>query len=172
MKAPMEQRLADALARIKATEEAVAKAESELRQATVTARSADRSVQISVGPQGALVGLEFLDGKYKNMAAAQLSSAILQTVEKARGEMARRVVDTFEPLTKAAGGESLSEHVGADWEKIFGSLLDGAEQREQPTTVRDRLRDEIHEDGEEALSAPAVTEKAANEAKGVRRHGK
>ncbi|MFK4103136.1 YbaB/EbfC family nucleoid-associated protein [Streptomyces sp. NPDC019531] len=171
VKDSMEQRLADAMARIKATEEAVAKAESELRQATVTARSADRTVQVTVGPQGALVGLDFLDAKYKRMAAAQLSSTILQTVEKARGEMAQRVVDTFEPLTKAVDGESVSEHTGVDWERIFGSFPGGTEQGEQPKTAKDRLRDEIHEDGEEALSAPAGVGKAAKKAKGVSQHG-
>ncbi|WP_327249991.1 YbaB/EbfC family nucleoid-associated protein [Streptomyces sp. NBC_01320] len=167
----MEQRLADAMARIKATEEAVSKADSELRQATVTTRSTDRSVQVTVGSQGALIGLEFLDGKYKNMAAAQLSSAVLQTVEKARAEMARRVVDTFEPLTKAIGDGSFSDHVGVDWENVFGSLLDGAEQGEKPSSATDRLRDEIHEDEAEALPAPAGKRNAARKAKGTRQHG-
>lgn len=167
----MEQRLADAMARIKATEEAVAKAESELRQATVTVRSVDRSVRVTVGPQGVLVGLEFLDGKYKSMAAAQLSATIVQTVEQARGEMARRVVETFEPLTKEVSGESFSEHVGVDWEKIFGSVFDGTEQEEQSRTGKDRLRDEIHEDGEETTPAPTRTGKADKKTKDVTQNG-
>ncbi|MEV5148205.1 YbaB/EbfC family nucleoid-associated protein [Streptomyces sp. NPDC052727] len=161
----MEERLEEAMARIKATEEAVAKADSELRQATVTVRSPDRSVQVTVGSQGVLVGLEFLGAAYKSMAAAQLSSTILQAVEKARGEMARRVVDTLEPLTKAVDGESLSEHVGVNWEKIFGSVLDGVEQ-EQQRTASDRLRDEIHEDENEVLPPSTGARRTGKKTKG------
>ncbi|MGW1411544.1 YbaB/EbfC family nucleoid-associated protein [Streptomyces sp. NPDC002403] len=171
MNEPMEQRLNEAMARLKATEEAVAKAEEDVKEASATAVSVDRSVQVTVGPQGTLVSVEFLDGKYKNMAAAQLSSAVLQAAEKARAEMARRVVDLFEPLTQSIGGGTFSDHVGVEWDKIFGSILDGAEREETSSSATDRLRDEIHEDGEETSPAPTVGGKTVKKRKSGGRYG-
>ena len=74
-----EQRITDAMAHLEATEAAVAKAEAELREKSVTMRSPDRSVEVTVGHQGELVGLRFLEGKYRTMAAAELAAVVLET---------------------------------------------------------------------------------------------
>ncbi|MDW4906220.1 YbaB/EbfC family nucleoid-associated protein [Streptomyces sp. ADMS] len=153
MSQSIEDRVAKAMAHLKATEEAVAKAQGELDAASVTARSADRSVRVAVGAKGELTALEFLDGKYRNMAASQLSASVLEAANAARAEMARRVIDTLDPLTRMSARGTVPERMGVDWGSIFGSLLSETSVAQGPT-VMSRLRDEIHEDEEEPATPP------------------
>ncbi|GAA3859933.1 hypothetical protein GCM10023084_11900 [Streptomyces lacrimifluminis] len=145
--------MAKAMAHLKATEEAVAKVQGELNTASVTARSGDRSVRVMVGAKGELTGLEFLDGKYRNMAASQLSASVLEAANAARAEMARRVIDTLDPLTRMSARGTVPERMGVDWGSIFGSLLSETSVAQGPTAMS-RLRDEIHEDEEEPAAPP------------------
>ncbi|MFI5689330.1 YbaB/EbfC family nucleoid-associated protein [Streptomyces sp. NPDC051636] len=154
MDGSLEDRVAQAMAHLKATEEAVAKVEGELSQASETARSADRSVQVTVGAKGELAGLEFLGGMYKNMTAAQLSAAVLEATNKARAEMARRVVGMLDPIARKVPGGGMSERRNVDWDKIFGSMLSDPSDAPKPTAMS-RLRDEIHDDDEESGTASA-----------------
>src|SRR4051794_8377132 len=90
----IEQRLAQAMAELEATEAAVARAEQELSSATCTVRSPDRAVEVTVSSQGDLTALKFLDGKYRTMAASQLAACVLEAAQEARALMARRVMAT------------------------------------------------------------------------------
>jgi DNA-binding protein YbaB len=148
----LENRLAQAMADLESTQAAVAKAGEQLRQASHTVRSKDRSVEVCVGPQGELTELRFLDGKYRNMGASELSNSVLEAVGEARGRMARQVMQTFKPFTET--NKDLAEEMGVDldWGRIFGPDVLG-EEPETPTRRRrrtsSRLRDEISEDEED-----------------------
>ncbi|MGW1561929.1 YbaB/EbfC family nucleoid-associated protein [Streptomyces sp. NPDC002144] len=148
MSESIDDRVSEAMAHLKATQEAVAKATSELNAAAMTAHSADRAVRVTVGGKGELTSLEFLDGKYRAMAASQLSASVLDAVNQARAAMARRVVDTLDPLTRMTPRGMAPERMGVDWSSIFGSLL-SENSVEKGSSAMDRLRDEIHEDEEE-----------------------
>ncbi|WP_228034054.1 YbaB/EbfC family nucleoid-associated protein [Streptomyces spongiae] len=152
MSESMEDRVAKAMAHLKETEEAVARAQSQLNAASVTAHSADRSVRVAVGGKGELTSLEFLDGKYRSMAASQLSASVLEAVNAARAEMARRVVDTLDPLTRMTSRGMAPRRMGVDWGSVFDSLLSETAVERRPTATS-RFRDEIHED-EEPPAAP------------------
>ncbi|MGI5197944.1 YbaB/EbfC family nucleoid-associated protein [Streptomyces sp. CA-288835] len=153
MSESIEDRVAEAMAHLKATEEAVAQAQGELNAASVTAHSADRSVRVTVGAKGELTSLEFLDGKYRNMAASQLSASVLEAANEARAEMARRVVDTLDPLTRMTSRGMAPERMGVDWGSVFGSLLSETAVEKRPTAMS-RFRDEIHEDEEPPAAPP------------------
>ncbi|CAM5387691.1 YbaB/EbfC family nucleoid-associated protein [Streptomyces pilosus] len=155
MSQPMQDRVERAMAHLKAAEQAAASARAELDAASVTARSTDRSVRVSVGAKGELTSLEFLDGKYRTMAAPQLSAAVLEAANKARAEMARRVVATLDPLTRMTARGAAPERMGVDWESVFGSLLRETSVAEGPTAMS-RLRDEIVEDDEEPAAPPGA----------------
>ncbi|MEU3185085.1 YbaB/EbfC family nucleoid-associated protein [Streptomyces sp. NPDC006923] len=143
---PMEKRLAQAMAELEAVQAAVARAEDELRQASLTVRSRDRAVEVTVGPQGELAGLKFLDGKYRSMNATQLAASVLEAANQGRAEMAHRVMETFAPLTRPSGNVPEFGGVDIEWERIFGSALGGGAGAGSGRPGRDRLRDEIHED--------------------------
>lgn len=147
---PYEQRLAEAIAELESTRAAVARAEAELAEAAVTVRSKDRSSEVTVGPQGELTGLRFLEDRYRTMAAGQLAASVLEAVAEARGLMARQVMDAFEPFTRPSTGVPELTGVDVDWARIFGpSVLEDGLGRDAGRRRTDDIGDEITEDPEE-----------------------
>ncbi|MGW2014591.1 YbaB/EbfC family nucleoid-associated protein [Streptomyces sp. NPDC001927] len=151
----MEQRIAQAMAELEAVQKAVAEAEAELSEASVTVRSKDRSVEVTVGPQGELTGLRFLGTAYRTMEAGTLAVAVLDAAGQARSQMARQIKDTFEPLTRPSATVPELHGIDVDWTKIFGPdvLDEDGDEADDPAAARRRrggrrLRDEIHEDPE------------------------
>jgi hypothetical protein len=107
-------------------------------------------VEVTVGPQGELTGLKFLDGKYRTMAAAELAASVLESAEQARTQMSRRVKETFEPYTRPSTTVPELTGVDVDWAKIFGPAVLEDPRGSTGRTNDHRLRDEIDEDAEEA----------------------
>ncbi|MFJ4152945.1 YbaB/EbfC family nucleoid-associated protein [Streptomyces galbus] len=145
-------RLAQAQAEMEATRAAVTRAEQELKRTSVTVISRDRSVEVTVGPQGEISGLQFLDGKYRTMGAPHLAASILEAAGEGRAQMARRVMDAFQPLQQPI--PTLPDDIAAvpgldfDWKDIFGPMLDLANTGTQDRSATAKLRDEIVEDAE------------------------
>ncbi|MFB7054889.1 YbaB/EbfC family nucleoid-associated protein [Streptomyces vinaceus] len=151
----MEQRIAQAMAELEAVQAAVARAEAELGDASVTVRSKDRSVEVTVGPQGELASLRFLGSAYRTMEGAVLAAAVMEAAGEARTRMARQVKDTLEPLTRASSVVPELPGIEVDWGKIFGPDVLGEEDGEDDGSAAARrrrggrrLRDEIDEDPE------------------------
>jgi DNA-binding protein YbaB len=147
----LQEQIDKARADLEAAESAVARAEGELRDSAVTTRSKDRSVEVTVGPQGELQSLKFLADKYKTMEAAELSASVIEAAEKARARMARRVMDAFSPVTQyarpAAEVPEGTPRLDVDWERVFGSLVtDPPDKRRASRRSDDGLRDEINEE--------------------------
>jgi multidrug efflux pump subunit AcrA (membrane-fusion protein) len=153
----MDERIAQARAQLEETRAAVARARAELGSASTTARSKDRSVEVTVGPQGELTRLKFLDGKYQTMEAAQLAASVLEAANKGRAAMARRVIDTFSAVSPPDENAANIPNYNPDWEQIFGSALSAGRRGRNGGTARPSrrggrpsgagLRDEIVEDG-------------------------
>ncbi|ANW21398.1 YbaB/EbfC family nucleoid-associated protein [Streptomyces clavuligerus] len=154
MSEPIQERLAKAVARLEETRRAVADAERRLRDSSVTVRSRDRSVEVTVDARGRLADVRFLDGKYRTMGASQLAAAVLESARRGQAEMARTVLHTFQPLSETVGDRPHIEGSGVDWGDVFGPLLETVERGEGRGGASDWLRDEItDEDGEEHLPA-------------------
>ncbi|QDY80310.1 YbaB/EbfC family nucleoid-associated protein [Streptomyces qinzhouensis] len=150
MTEPIQERLAEAVARLEQTQRAVAAAEQRLRGAGVTVRSRDRSVEVTVDSRGQLADVRFLDGKYRTMGASQLTAAVLEAARQGQAEMARTVLDTFQPLSEAVGGRPRIEGSGVDWGQVFGPLVETVERGAAGRGgTSHRLRDAITEDGDE-----------------------
>jgi len=145
-------RIERAAAELKATQDAVARTEQELRNASYSALSADRAVRVTVGPQGELSGLEFPEDRYRAMSPQQLEASVLDAASRARTEMGRNVMRAMSPF--AAGNTEVPELSGleVDWARIFGP-----EVLEEPDAPREKERQEttapwqdaLREDGEE-----------------------
>ncbi|PJE95503.1 hypothetical protein CUT44_23170 [Streptomyces carminius] len=148
----LEDRITRATAEIEQLEKDVVTAQARLESATHTARSSDRSVQATVNGRGEVTAVEFLDGKYRTMAAAQLSTAVLEALTAARAAMARAAVEVLDPITRRAPAGSPRQVRGVDWGQVFGSLLDDDSQRQPRRSSR--FHDEIHEDDELPSAAP------------------
>jgi DNA-binding protein YbaB len=143
-------RLDKAMANLEETRKAVADAQEQLSKASTTVRSRDRSVEVTVNAQGHLSEVKFLDGKYRNMGAAQLSASLVEASRQAHGQMAQLVLDTFQPLSEGVEGTRPHiEGMDVDWDNIFAPLTETVERgAAAPSGADDKLRDEIHEDGE------------------------
>ncbi|MFD9053159.1 YbaB/EbfC family nucleoid-associated protein [Streptomyces zaomyceticus] len=141
MEESWEEQMARMQAELDATKAAVEQIESDLTKSQETVRSSDRTVEVTVGPQGNLVGLTFLENKYRTMSAAALSATILETTEKARGNMTRKVMEAFQPVMGNLPKESAA-HLENLWGKITGA--DGA-QRPGGQRPSRALHDELHE---------------------------
>jgi hypothetical protein len=147
--ASIEGRLAEAMAELEATQAAVARTETELRDASFTVRSRDRAVEVTVGHQGELTALRFLEGKYRTMSAGELAASVLEAAERARAQMSRHVFEMFEPFTQPSGTVPELTGVDIDWGAIFGHSVQEGPQTAAGHHPRNRLRDEIGEDAED-----------------------
>jgi hypothetical protein len=82
------------------------------------------------------------------MPAGQLAASVLEAVQEARARMARHVMATFEPFTKANPEAPEITGFDVDWNKIFGpGVLEGPKGGRRRGAGR--LRDEISEDPED-----------------------
>ncbi|WP_072489028.1 YbaB/EbfC family nucleoid-associated protein (plasmid) [Streptomyces atratus] len=136
------------MAELEATQEGVARAEAELRDASFTARSRDRAVEVTVNHQGELTALRFLDGKYRTMSAGELAASVLESAERARTQMSRHVVEMFEPFTRSSTAVPELSGVDINWADVFGPAV--LKTHDGPGSKSgSRLRDEIDEDPED-----------------------
>lgn len=142
---PIDDRVKKAWDDLQAVEAAVQEAEQNLHQATVTTRSADQKVELTVGAQGELTAIEFPGNGHRTMTGAELSASILDAAGRARAEMARQVMEAFDPLAGMLSGGPGAEGLAVDWNKIFGSALEGFEEPGESAAMS-RLRDEIDEE--------------------------
>ncbi|MER6524751.1 YbaB/EbfC family nucleoid-associated protein [Streptomyces sp. NPDC001508] len=155
----LEKRLAQANAELESVQAAVTEAERRMGAFSSTVVSKDGSVEVTVGAQGELTGLRFLDGKYRSMPPAQLADAVLDTVQEARSHFARAVRDLFEPLTRPSATLPELPGMEIDWDRLVGPAADALPGEPEQRTANDRLRDEIDEDDD-----------AVGPADGARRH--
>ncbi|MEU1090182.1 YbaB/EbfC family nucleoid-associated protein [Streptomyces sp. NPDC005576] len=147
----MEDRVAQAWADLEKAQAVTSDVQEKLAKSSATATSRDRAVEVTVGAQGQLSGVRFLENRFQSMAGPQLEASILEASEKARADMASRVMDAFLPLTELSSGYSDIPGAATDWEAIFGQVLGDVTGKNRPTTADDqRLRDEIDEDDERA----------------------
>ncbi|MFC9624052.1 YbaB/EbfC family nucleoid-associated protein [Streptomyces sp. NPDC056930] len=141
-------RLSETLSALESVTADMARAKAELSQATYVVRSRDRTVEATLGHQGQLMDLRFLDNKYRTMSSTQLAASVLEAVSQARDSMARQVMSTMAPFTQPLPGVPLMDGMDIDWADLFGPGV--LEEPEAALRKGDaRLRDEIDEDGEE-----------------------
>jgi hypothetical protein len=74
-----------------------------------------------------------------------LSASVLDAARRARAEMAHQVMEAFDPLAGMLTGGPGAEGLAVDWNKIFGSALEGAQEPGESAAMS-RLRDEIDEE--------------------------
>ncbi|MEV0405343.1 YbaB/EbfC family nucleoid-associated protein [Actinoallomurus sp. NPDC050550] len=137
----MAARIAEQRERLAAVKAGVVRARAELSEASTTVRSKDHSVEVTVGSQGELKRVKFLEEKYRTMEATQLSAAIVEAATKGRAVMADRVKEAFSSVRQRDSG---LPGFTLDLEELFGSAQE-ANGRRDPRPGR-ALHDEIVED--------------------------
>ncbi|GGV58145.1 hypothetical protein GCM10010277_60500 [Streptomyces longisporoflavus] len=147
---PLEKRLEKAMAELRTAQEAIARTERELRQASFAVLSSDRAVRATAGPQGELTGIEFLENKYRDMSPQELAASVLEAASAARLKMNRHVMKAMAPFTEPSSEVPELKGFELDWEKMFGPevLREDAEDTTRGSQPSPAWRDAIGEDGE------------------------
>ncbi|MGW6057936.1 YbaB/EbfC family nucleoid-associated protein [Streptomyces sp. NPDC055189] len=150
MMEPLEKRLEKAMAELRTAQEAVARTERELRQASFAVLSSDRAVRATVGPQGELTGIEFLENKYRDMSPQELAASVLEAAGAARLKMNRHVMKAMAPFAEPSSEVPELKGFELDWERMFGPevLREDAEDTARSSQPSPAWRDAIGEDGE------------------------
>ncbi|AIV36624.1 YbaB/EbfC family nucleoid-associated protein [Streptomyces sp. CCM_MD2014] len=151
MTEPLEQRLENAMAELRSAQEAVERTERELRQASFAVLSSDRAVRVTVGAQGALTGIDFLEHKYRDMSPQELAASVLEAANAAQQKMNRHVMKAMAPFTEPSSEVPELKGFELDWERIFGP---GVLEKDDEDTARadgpaPGWRDALDEDGED-----------------------
>jgi hypothetical protein len=81
---------------------AIVDAQRRVAELAVSVRSRDRSVTVGLGAGGVLSELTFHTTAYRDMAPAELSRLLLDTVSAARAEYAAQVADAMAPVREGA----------------------------------------------------------------------
>jgi hypothetical protein len=81
---------------------ALAEVQRELAELRVETRSRDRSLSVGLGPGGVLTKLTFHSEEYREMAPAELSELILETIGRARQDFAARTERAMAPVRAGA----------------------------------------------------------------------
>ena len=80
----------------------IADAQRKVAEVAVSTRSRDRSLTVGLGPGGVLTELAFHTTAYRDMAPAELSRLLLDTVAAARAEYAAQVAEVMAPVRDGA----------------------------------------------------------------------
>jgi hypothetical protein len=119
----LQQQLEQAMGEFTKQHQALLKAREELSSLSVTVRSKDRVVEVTVGAQGDPTGLRFLNNKHQKMTGQELASSVLEAMSLARQELAGRVQSGFDSVAGDSGlGIAGSGLENLDLERILGSL--------------------------------------------------
>ncbi|KOT97165.1 hypothetical protein ADL07_14630 [Streptomyces sp. NRRL F-4707] len=139
------------MAELRSAQEAVERTERELRQASFAVLSSDRAVRVTVGAQGTLTGIDFLEHKYRDMSPQELAASVLEAANAAQQKMNRHVMKAMAPFTEPSSEVPELKGFELDWERIFGP---GVLEKDDEDTARGDgrapgWRDALDEDGED-----------------------
>jgi DNA-binding protein YbaB len=79
----------------------IADAQRQMREVAGKAESSDRTVKVTVGPQGKLTGLELDQRAYRKLAPAKLAALILELTEQAAADVTEQMKKLLGPLLPA-----------------------------------------------------------------------
>lgn len=144
----LERRLAQARAELETAEREAANARADMGGYSSVAVSGDGSVEVTVGPQGELSDLRFLDDKYREMSGGALGAAIVEAADAGREQARREAARRYRTLD--ADGPQVPElaALGIDWARFLGPYAPATGWSGRPGASA-RLRDEIAEDEED-----------------------
>nr|WP_168720498.1 YbaB/EbfC family nucleoid-associated protein [Streptomyces sp. SAT1]ANO42293.1 hypothetical protein A8713_034110 [Streptomyces sp. SAT1] len=134
MNRPTGSELQDALAEFTKKHESLLKAREEMKAISVTARSKDGSVEVTVGVNGEASGLRFPNNKFKELTGKALATSVLEALTRARAEASARATAVLRAAGGTAPGEqgsSLLDRLDLDRLLDPKSLADALTQRRQ-----------------------------------------
>jgi hypothetical protein len=96
---------------------------AQLAAMTVTTRSKDRKLTVTVGEQGSLRSIKFHGTDYRTMPPAELSAVLVETINTARQELMEKAGEIFTPLRGFGSKLRASLSDGSELDQAIGPLL-------------------------------------------------
>ena len=93
MSSPYDQQIEELLAQYGEQRERTVEARRQINEVSATATAPRQAVKVTVGAQGQVTALEFPTGAYRNMAPVELSKAIIDAIEQARGQALAKAME-------------------------------------------------------------------------------
>lgn len=118
----LQQQLQQAMSEFTKQHDSLMKARDEVMSLSVTTRSKDRAVEVTVGAQGEATGMRFLDNKHQTMSGQQLATSVLEALSGARQEIADQVATRFEAVSGSGIGIAGSGMKGFDLNRLLEPL--------------------------------------------------
>lgn len=123
MNSNLQAQLDKAMHELTAQQQRIQDLEEQLRSKTVTVRSKDRMVSVTVDSSGGMSKLEFHDERYRSMARAELADAIVRVFSEARNAMNTQVNELVEPSVGEMDSLRESLHDSSSWGEFLAPLL-------------------------------------------------
>ncbi|MGW5652644.1 YbaB/EbfC family nucleoid-associated protein [Streptomyces humi] len=127
MSSSLQEQQQQALDEFRKQRQALVDARKEIRAISVTARSRDGVVEVTVGHDGAPSGLRFPNNKFKEMTGQALAASVLEAMTASRAQMTSRAM----AVIQAAGGTAPTGLDGGVLDRVdLDRLLDGGSLEE------------------------------------------
>jgi DNA-binding protein YbaB len=107
--------------RLRETDARLATMRRKVEETRIMARSADRVITVEVDGQGELVSITFTTAKWRRMAPAELSAALLKTINKAREDSRAELMRFYSGMMP----KSLLPPGAADGQISVQEMVDG-----------------------------------------------
>ncbi|MET8832057.1 YbaB/EbfC family nucleoid-associated protein [Streptomyces sp. NPDC004610] len=104
MNETLRQQLDQAMADFDKQRKSLVEARNEIASISVTVRSKDRVVELTLGSDGKVGSLRFLGNKHQSMSGKELAASVMETMNRAHQELFSRVFARFGELTEAGIG--------------------------------------------------------------------
>jgi DNA-binding protein YbaB len=135
----LEEQVAAAMDELHARQRQLLSVREQLMALTVTTRSKDRTLTVTVGEQGSLRSIKFHGTDYRAMPPAELSAVLVETINTARQELMDKASDIFTPLRgmgsnfrdSMTGGSELDEALAPLLEELRSVVADEDVQEDQ-----------------------------------------
>ncbi|MGI8306470.1 YbaB/EbfC family nucleoid-associated protein [Saccharopolyspora hattusasensis] len=116
MSSPMFDELEAALEELRSQQKRIREAQQEAEQETTSFRTKDRMISAVVDHKLRLTELKLSGTRYRNLAPAELAGRIVEAVQAAQDEAAKKSMDVFTQLAPTASGSQFGEVLNTEFD--------------------------------------------------------
>jgi DNA-binding protein YbaB len=110
---------------------------AEIRAATVKIAAQDRSLTVTLGSKGDLREIRFNGTHYQRMAPAELSSVLVETINKARQELSGTISESMAPMRALAERTRAAMMDGFASDEMFAPLAQLLTKQDDQDTTKE-----------------------------------
>ncbi len=147
MSTPLRHQLNTILADMRAQQERIQAASEHLRNATASATSKDRSIEVVVDSRGRITSLKLQGTGYRRSAPAEFADRIVDTIRSAQDAVAREATDGLAGLLPTGLGLDFGEGTFPDATPDLAAMFDEATRAMQERLFDTGPANPAHGDG-------------------------